>query len=53
MRSNDVVYGYRNDKAWQDYVLNALCNELLLEPGDIIWQVQNLHIYPRHFKHVK
>jgi len=53
MRSNDVVYGYRNDKAWQDYVLNELCNELLLEPGDIVWQVQNLHIYPRHFKHVK
>jgi thymidylate synthase len=53
MRSNDVVYGYRNDRAWQAYVLNKLCNELLLQPGKIIWQVQNLHIYPRHFKHVK
>ena len=53
MRSNDVVYGYRNDRAWQVHVLDNLCNDLLLNPGDIIWQVQNLHIYPKHFKHVK
>lgn len=53
MRSNDVVFGYRNDRAWQVHVLDSLCNDLLLYPGDIIWQVQNLHIYPRHFKHVK
>lgn len=52
MRSNDVIYGYRNDRAWQKYVLNELCNDLLLDPGNIFWQVQNLHIYPKHFQHI-
>lgn len=59
MRSNDVVFGYKNDRAWQKYVLKELCeavnysDECLFEddfkPGDIIWQVQNLHVYERHF----
>jgi len=57
MRSNDVVFGYKNDYAWQKYLLNEVVNEYLdwnifdeLEPGDIYWQVQNLHMYQRHFK---
>ena len=53
MRSNDVMFGYRNDWAWQDYVLRHLANDLETEVGDIHWQVQNLHIYKRHFHMVK
>lgn len=61
MRSNDVVYGYKNDYAWQQHVLsqlkedyNALSTEEdQIEIGDIIWQVQNLHVYEKHFDLVK
>lgn len=49
MRSNDVVYGYKNDYAWQKYVLDKLAKDLNIEPGCIYWQVASLHIYPRHF----
>ena len=68
MRSNDVVFGYKNDYAWQLYVLEQLTQEYNscclanaadadyrreMEVGDIIWQVQNLHVYERHFDLVK
>ena len=62
MRSNDVVFGYKNDYAWQLYVLEVLvedynqCKKETIEPitcGDIMWQVQNLHVYERHFDLVK
>ncbi len=59
MRSNDVVFGYKNDYAWQMHVLKELCKELSdlnydeLHPGTIQWQVQNLHVYERHFDLVK
>ena len=61
MRSNDVVYGYKNDYAWQLFVLEELvedyndCNRDAdpITYGDIIWQVQNLHVYERHFDLVK
>ena len=62
MRSNDVVYGYKNDYAWQLSILEELvedynqCKKETIEPityGDIIWQVQNLHVYERHFHLVK
>ena len=49
MRSNDVVYGYKNDYAWQLHILKRLCNHLNLELGTITWQVASLHVYPRHF----
>lgn len=59
MRSNDVVYGYKNDRAWQAYLLARLVNdynasdETMFDedvlPGTIFWQVQNLHVYERHF----
>ena len=49
MRSNDVVFGYKNDYAWQQNVLENLANELSIDPGFITWQVQNLHVYERHF----
>ena len=68
MRSNDVVFGYKNDYAWQLHVLKQLTDEYNacsmegiadadyrreMEVGDIIWQVQNLHVYERHFDLVK
>ena len=49
MRSNDVIFGYRNDYAWQEYVLYALADELGVDTGQMYWQVQNLHVYERHF----
>ena len=53
MRSNDVVYGYKNDYAWQSYMLHAVSNDLEVDQGTIVWQVQNLHVYERHFDLVK
>jgi len=53
MRSNDVVYGYKNDYAWQQFVLNTLAQDLNVDTGDIMWQVQNLHVYEKHFDLVK
>ena len=71
MRSNDVVFGYKNDYAWQSYVLAQLLTDLNAHrqaekdagygdigqedftAGDITWQVQNLHVYERHFHLVK
>jgi thymidylate synthase len=49
MRSNDAVYGYKNDYAWQQHVLRHLALDLKVDVGDMYWQVQNLHIYFRHF----
>jgi len=57
MRSNDVVFGYKNDYAWQKYVLDNVAKDITvdgsigknIEPGNITWQVQNLHVYERHF----
>ncbi len=57
MRSNDVIFGYRNDYAWQRHVQCQLADDLnkctYVKPGRIIWQVQNLHVYDRHFDLVK
>jgi len=58
MRSNDVIFGYRNDYAWQKHVFDLLRDDLYfngihLEEGNIHWQVQNLHVYERHFDLVK
>ena len=64
MRSNDVVFGYKNDYAWQQYVLEELTRAYNYEymmsaadadyrkdmkVGSITWQVQNLHVYEKHF----
>lgn len=63
MRSNDVIFGYKNDYAWQSYLLEKLSYDYMMEdlyengnvvtPGNIYWQVQNLHVYERHFHLVK
>jgi thymidylate synthase len=49
MRSNDVVFGYKNDYAWQKHVLDQLSTEVGVPPGDIHWNVGSLHVYERHF----
>jgi thymidylate synthase len=61
MRSNDVVYGYRNDYAWQKYVQDKLVYDYncgtkkadKIVPGNITWQVGSLHIYERHYSLVE
>lgn len=53
MRSNDVVYGYKNDYAWQQYILEHVAEDIGVKSGKITWQVQNLHVYERHFDLVK
>lgn len=54
MRSNDGVFGFKNDVIWQKYVATQLLSDLmstypLLEIGEMIWQVASFHIYKRHF----
>ena len=55
MRSNDVVFGYKNDLAWQQHVQDKLrlaynkITDSNVELGEVHWQVQNLHVYERHF----
>lgn len=64
MRSNDVIFGYKNDYAWQRYVLDSLVDDYndsiryaedreSVTAGNIHWQVANLHVYERHFHLVK
>ena len=53
MRSNDAVFGYKNDWAWQKHVLDSLCKELNVPAGQIYWNVSSLHIYERHFDLLK
>ena len=53
MRSNDVVFGYNNDRAWQLHVLEQLAKELGVHVGNITWQVGSLHIYERHYKYLE
>lgn len=49
MRSNDAVFGYKNDRAWQRHVQEKLAAELGVEVGDLLWQVGSLHVYARHY----
>ena len=63
MRSNDALYGYKNDYAWQKFMLdrmvkyyNCSSETIDIEPvvaGKIVWQVQNLHVYEKHFNLVQ
>lgn len=48
-RSQDAVFGYNNDYAWQKYVSNKLASDLHIEIGDIIWNNGSIHLYERHF----
>ena len=58
MRSNDAVYGFKNDKYWHDHVHKILLNDLKdaypnLELGTMYWNAGSLHVYERHFDIVK
>lgn len=52
MRSNDAVFGYKNDYAWQKHVLQELVDELgwANQVGNIYWNVASMHVYERHFE---
>ena len=54
MRSNDVVFGYRNDYAWHRYAQQLVIDDLKshdvhVVAGGVVWQASSLHIYDRHF----
>lgn len=49
MRSNDAVFGFNNDYAWQRHVLRMVCNKIDALEGDIFWNVGSLHVYERHY----
>ena len=66
MRSNDVVFGYKNDYAWARHLMQLMVDRYnienattaetfgpILKVGDLHWQVMNLHVYERHFDLVK
>ena len=50
--------GYKNDFAWQKFVLEDLVKKLNIiigkqyKMGRIFWNVASLHVYERHFKFV-
>ncbi len=53
MRSMDAVFGYRADYSMWDDLMKLLLADLAyygVERGEIVFQVANLHVYPRHFK---
>lgn len=54
MRSNDAVFGYKNDKYWHDMVHDMLLSKLKdtypeLTKGKMYWNAASLHVYERHF----
>lgn len=59
MRSNDVVFGFKNDFHWQKHVRDKLLSDLnertdrRYQAGDIIWNAGSLHVYERHFNLIK
>ena len=59
MRSNDAIFGYANDFAWQHHVLVKLSADLCFRkdfdcvPGGIYWNAGSFHIYERHYDLIK
>lgn len=59
MRSNDGVFGYRNDVAWHKYVADQLIKDLkdnkidIMDSPKIIWTAGSLHIYETHFNEIE
>lgn len=49
MRSNDAVFGYNNDVAWQKHVHTYLSQQLDVPKGELFWNAASLHVYPRHY----
>lgn len=50
MRSNDVIFGYKNDKAYADYVHKLAAKDLDVEVGTMYWNATSLHVYPHHHR---
>lgn len=55
MRSMDAVWGYRADWSMWDYLMDWIVDRLSatypeIRRGNIMFQVANLHVYPRHFE---
>ena len=58
MRSNDAIFGFTNDLAWQQTVLKMLAKDLThhsrpMKTGKIVWNAGSLHIYERHWDLIK
>jgi thymidylate synthase len=54
MRSNDAVFGYKNDLAWHKYVRDLMVTRLRVHYpwlgfAPIVWNAASLHVYRRHF----
>lgn len=54
MRSNDAVFGYKNDLAWHKWVHDKLVRDLTndgmpVQHGPIVWHAGSLHVYRRHW----
>lgn len=54
MRSNDIVFGYRNDYAWHRFTQRLVIDDLAengidVKAGQIVWHAASLHMYERHF----
>ena len=61
MRSNDAIFGYKNDYAWAQYLMDKFVTQwneqcklpgnkhFTIDKGMLTWQVMNLHVYERHF----
>lgn len=49
MRSNDAIFGYKNDRAWQKHVSVKLADDLGVEVGELIWNAGSLHVYDSQF----
>lgn len=58
MRSNDAVFGFRNDVAWHWEVATLLDGDLrangieLEYKPKIVWTAGSLHVYEMHFKEI-
>ena len=50
MRSNDAVFGFNNDFAWQNTVTHRVADlmDIEVDVAPIVWNVGSLHVYPRH-----
>lgn len=58
MRSNDAVYGFKNDLYWHRYVINELITDLAkygvnVTDYKINWYAGSLHLYERNFNYIE
>ena len=58
MRSNDAVYGFKNDLFWHRYVVNCMLEDLKLNNINvndykILWHAGSLHLYERNFNYIE